>query len=98
MLGKGDAERGRPKSLEVFGGGAGFVGGGDTRLRGLEFIFNGTGWAVSGSSSQCWLREMRPPKPGSMGYSSGVRNAPSIFGGVVGLWIPGGLGRVKFMV
>ena len=94
MLGKGDAERGRPKSFEVLGGGAGFVGGGDTRLRELVFIFNGTGWAGSGSSSQCWFREIRPPNSGSIGDSSGVRIAPSIFGGVPGLRASG-LGRAK---
>ena len=95
-MGKGDVERERPKSLEVFGGGAGFVGGGDTRLSRLVFIFNGTGRTGSSSSSQLWLREMRPPNPGSMGDSSGVRSDRSIFGGVPGL-CASGLGRAKLI-
>jgi hypothetical protein len=51
-MGEGDAARYGSKSLACLGGGAGFVGGGDTVLRGLALTFKGIGCAISKSVFQ----------------------------------------------
>jgi hypothetical protein len=95
-MGEGGAVRYGSKSLSDLGGGAGFVGGGDTVLRGLVLAFRAAGCAISKSVFQGWLCETRARYSGSTGDSSGVRRAAGIVGGVPGL-VTSCLGRAKFL-
>jgi hypothetical protein len=94
-MGECDAAWYESESLDGLGGGAGFVGGGETSFRGLVLALKATGCAISKSVFQGWLCDTRARYSGSTGDSCGVLRAAGNLGGVPGLR-GSGLGRAKF--